>query len=295
VVPLRPLGIGELLDGSIKIMRRNPRTAYGVSAAISAVVTILNVVVVLLFAHVPSSTDVSTTSFGDAFSSTSAGDAATLPDYALRLLAGLVLSGVLVTVVSRAMLGRLTSLDDVREAMRGRVWPLLGLGLLSLLVLVSPLVVAVVAAVLTGGIGALLLIVAVPAFVYLWVRLSLAPSVLLLERSTIRTALRRSGTLMAGAWWRCFGVLVLALVISSVLASILAVPLGVVVGIIGEDRLGVGALVAIQVMAGLAQVVVAPFTAGVKSLLYIDQRMRLEGLDVALQSARATRVPAASR
>ena len=44
----------------------------------------------------------------------------------------------------------------------------------------------------------------------------------------------------------------------------------------------------LDVGAGIAQTVVAPFTAGVRALLYIDRRMRAEGLDVSLMAAVAT-------
>ncbi len=40
---------------------------------------------------------------------------------------------------------------------------------------------------------------------------------------------------------------------------------------------------------GVASTLVAPFTAGVTALLYVDRRMRAEGLDVALQAAAAER------
>jgi len=46
-------------------------------------------------------------------------------------------------------------------------------------------------------------------------------------------------------------------------------------------------LVATQIGAGLAQVLVAPFAAGIRGLLYVDQRMRKEGLDLTLQARAA--------
>ena len=55
VVPLRPLALGELLDGAIKIIRRYPRPTLGLSAAIAAVVTVLNVGLVLLLQPVTGS------------------------------------------------------------------------------------------------------------------------------------------------------------------------------------------------------------------------------------------------
>ena len=45
------------------------------------------------------------------------------------------------------------------------------------------------------------------------------------------------------------------------------------------------ALVLTQIGGGVAQTVTSPFTSGVRALLYVDRRMRAEGLDVALAAA----------
>ena len=52
----------------------------------------------------------------------------------------------------------------------------------------------------------------------------------------------------------------------------------------GQD-LGTAYLVTLALVSAAAQTLVAPYTAGFRALLYIDQRMRTEGLDVALQAA----------
>ena len=51
-VPLRPLGLGDILDGSFKVIRRNPKVTLGLSAAI-AVLQVLFVAIfeVLAFAR----------------------------------------------------------------------------------------------------------------------------------------------------------------------------------------------------------------------------------------------------
>src|SRR5205085_5697222 len=47
VVPLRPLGLGELLDGAVGVVRRYPRPCLGLSAAIAILSTALNIAVAL--------------------------------------------------------------------------------------------------------------------------------------------------------------------------------------------------------------------------------------------------------
>ena len=51
-VPLRPLGLGDILDGSFKVIRRNPKATLGLSAAV-AVLQVLFVAIfeVLAFAR----------------------------------------------------------------------------------------------------------------------------------------------------------------------------------------------------------------------------------------------------
>ena len=41
----------------------------------------------------------------------------------------------------------------------------------------------------------------------------------------------------------------------------------------------------VTVGSGLATFLVSPFTSGARALLYVDRRMRAEGLDLTLQAA----------
>src|SRR5687767_11648313 len=41
VVPLRPLGLGEVLDGAVALVRGYPRAALGVSAVVALVTTLI--------------------------------------------------------------------------------------------------------------------------------------------------------------------------------------------------------------------------------------------------------------
>jgi hypothetical protein len=100
------------------------------------------------------------------------------------------------------------------------------------------------------------------------------------------------------SWWRVFGVLLLALIVASVVGQVVQVPFlifGITpVGLRGGSSLNDSTtrlLILSYIGAGIAQTVITPFTAGVRALLYIDRRMRAEGLDVALNAA-AARPPA---
>ncbi|MGB8652004.1 MAG: hypothetical protein WCD35_15230 [Mycobacteriales bacterium] len=290
VVPLRPLGLGELLDGAIKIIRRYPRPTLGLSAVIAVVVTVVNVLFVVL-----SGPQVDTTSGTDAQFNVAFGNAAASgPGSVVSYLAGLVLTGVLVVVVGKGVLGQATTTSEVWASVRPRIWALLGLSLLTGLLVALPAAVGILLGVLlgfaAGGIGIFLGIllgaIGVAGTVYLYTRLVLAPAALVLEHAGVTTALRRSGVLVRGAWWRTFWVLVLTSIITGVLSGVIALPVTLAALLIGGTG-GVGFHIATQVAAGLVSVVVAPFASGVRALLYVDRRMRAEGLDVGLQAAAA--------
>ncbi|HUR14741.1 MAG TPA: hypothetical protein VM097_09660 [Mycobacteriales bacterium] len=295
VVPLRPLTLGELLDGAVKVVRRYPRPTLGMSGLLALVTTLLNVLAVLAQDY---------SSFADGLTSdgSSSGDAAiggnlaSLPANVVGLLAGIVLTGFLIAVVGKAVLGRPTTFGEVWQQVRGRVLALIGLALLTGLLTFVPLAVGILLAVLLGFLSPWLLLLGVPLAlasaalgVYLYVRLSLAPAVLVLEHAGIRTAMDRSGVLVKSDWWRVFGILLLVQVIAGFVSSVLTVPFIVIAGVNAFANPDAGSFtllfVVSQIGAGLATLLVAPFAAGARGLLYVDRRMRAEGLDLTLQAA----------
>lgn len=292
VVPLRPLGVGELLDGAVKVIRRYPRPTLALSALVSLVVTVITVA--LLFAVDPSQTLDATSSEGTSFSSGfgSSVNGASLPGNLLDFLGGALLTGALVTVVSRAVLGQSASLRDAWEATRPRLWALLGVAVLRVVIAAAPLLVVVVLVVLAGPAALLLVLPLIPFEVWLWTVLSVAPAALILERAGVMAALRRSRVLVQRDFWRTLGILALGWLITTVLSSILVIPVALVAELPlvsgGSATLGTGFFVASALVSGLAQTLVAPYSAGLRALLYVDLRMRTEGLDVALQAAAAT-------
>ncbi|MCW2544872.1 MAG: integral rane protein [Frankiales bacterium] len=289
VIPLRPLALGELLDGAIKIIRRYPRPTLGLSAAIALVVTILNVIAVVVLNN-----DFSIDSSGNTFngSDVALNVGSTGVPAVFSFLAGLVLTGALISVVGKAVQGLPTSTSEVWAAVRPRIWALLGLSLLTGLLVVAPILIGVGLAIALGvGLGPGGLVIGIPLgfasavlSAYLYVRLALASPALVLEKASITASLRRSGVLVKGSWWRVFGILILSGIIAGIVASIISAIVILPAAILTSVD-GTASLVAQQVAGGIASVLLSPFSAGVRALLYVDRRMRAEGLDVALQAA----------
>lgn len=308
VVPLRPLGLGELLDGAVGVLRRYPRPTLGMSAAVAVVAAVVNLVLLLTafrpFVDVDSTglENGSTEALEEALGGAAVGGVLA---GSITLLSTAVLTGVLTAVVGKAVLGQPFDLAGAWAQVR----PLLGrlIGVAFLLALIAAGIAAVgtflgvLVIVLGGAVAALLgvplILGSIAGAVYLYVRLSLAPCALVLEKVGVRDSLRRSWLLVKGDWWRVFGISLLTFVVAMFVSLVIQAPfellgygsLGELTG--GGDALSTRTLILSSLGGIVASTLVEPFTAGVRALLYVDRRMRAEGLDVALTAAAANPTP----
>jgi hypothetical protein len=191
------------------------------------------------------------------------------------------------------------SLREAWAAVRPLLLRLLGLAVVVGLAVWGTFVLGLVAALALGAalggagiaLGVLLGLGAAVAAVLVYVRLSLAPSAMVLERAGVVASLRRSSALVRGDAWRVLGVLLLVLVITTFISQVLQTPFAVRsfgAGLSGEATTFSTTDVVLQsIGSALALTVVAPFGAAVRALLYVDRRMRAEGLDVSLAAAAA--------
>ena len=310
VVPLRPLGLGELLDGSVQTMRQNPRVMVGLSAAVMAVAGVLSTI--FMVAGLPQMLSVLESPDEQIGASEVAGlvgggISGFLVPALVQALAVVVLSGVLILAVSEAVLGRRPTIGQVWAKARPRILPLIGLSLLTALLtlLGSALLVGPGLALLavSGEAAAVALIVGIPLAIVLaallYVRLAFAAPALLLENLGVIAAMRRSWRLVRGSWWRVLGVLLLTTIIASIANGLLQTPFSIIGAVIaaavapgdaGGSTAAITPAVVITSVSGnigtvIASTVTAPFSAAVTALLYIDLRIRREGLDVALARA----------
>ena len=296
VVPLRPLALGEILDGAVQTIRQNPKVMLGLSAIVNLALT---VIVVLLQIGNLSEAFGGLNSF-DSSSEQASADAGQLVASAIALLLQFVgttlLTGLLVVAVSDAVLGKRPGIGEVWRRARGRIWALLGVTVMVVLAVfgvgVACLLPGILVAFAGGGVGAVLLIVlgffaALVLCFWIAIRFLFAPPTVLLERSGVFASMGRSWRLVGGSWWRCFGIWLLAQLLGSILSGVLQVPLLILASVVdgsGSKAIVIGLTILASV---LARTLVAPFSAAILALLYIDLRMRREGLDVRLQQAAA--------
>jgi hypothetical protein len=301
VVPLRPLGLGELLDGAVGVVRRYPRPTLGLSAAVALVTTLLNVPLLLQLFDSPLLDPTSLSPGSDVALDAEIGGlvAGFGASGLLSFLSGVVLAGIITAVVGRAVLGQPMSVGEAWTTVRPLLLRLLALSVVVALgafgAAVGGVAVGVGLAVGAGVAGALLgvplAVAGVVLAVHLYVRWALAASAVVLERASLAQSLRRSATLVKGDWWRVFGILLLVLVITSFISQVLQTPFAarsLFAGADGEPaEFGALDVVLTSIGSALSLAVVAPFGAAVSALLYVDRRMRAEGLDVALGAAAA--------
>ncbi|OEV08551.1 hypothetical protein AN218_25965 [Streptomyces nanshensis] len=308
IIPLRPLGVGEILDGAVSTMRAHWRTVLGISLAVAVVVQCAATIANGLW--LSEASDLNALARDPQPSPDELMDAMTgsLQVSGVRALVetlGTVFATALLTVViSRAVLGRGVSVGDAWRESRPQLLRLLGLlFLLPLLVALAmfagtaPGGVILAAGLRPLGIALLLvgMLAGLVAAVWIWVRFSLAAPALMLEKQGVISAMRRSAKLVRGSWWRVFGVQLLATILVVIVASVIQMPatlIGTVVSGQGVSAFAEAAptmswsyLIAVGIGAVIASTVTFPIRAGVTALLYLDMRIRREALDLELARA----------
>jgi hypothetical protein len=122
-----------------------------------------------------------------------------------------------------------------------------------------------------------------------------APAVVL-ERLGPWAAVKRSWRLTRRSFWRLFGIFLLTLIIVIIATIVVQIPFNFMAnaagggaGIFGATATTGEAAVIISAIGGIVGATITrPISAGVTVLLYVDLRMRREGLDLVLRNAAQT-------
>ncbi|AYN41015.1 hypothetical protein D9753_21455 [Streptomyces dangxiongensis] len=314
VIPLRPLGVGEILDGAVSTMRTHWRAVLGIALAVALITDVSLVVLQGLV-------------LDDTLARTSLDSRTATPDDVFRALretmigsgivtvisvaAIVVATALLATITSRAVLGKPIGFGEAWREARPQLPGLAGLLLLLGLIIAGVFVAGALPGFLvrqTGGsdaggsaLLALGLLVAVVVALWLAIRYNLAAPALVLERQGVVKAMSRSAKLVRGAWWRVLGIQALAWIISGIVSAIVTIPFAAIGAAVsgdgmddylttGNGHVGWTFLIIRGIGSLIGTTLTLPISAGVTVLLYIDQRIRREALD--LELARAAGVQA---
>ncbi len=310
-VPLRPLALGDILNGAFTCIRGNPKATLGFAAIIIGSLSIINAI---LSAAIRSSATnafttnangtLNTSNFGHFVATTLAVIAITL---VLSLLANAVLTGMLTMVIGRGVLGQKVSIGDAWQLASPRVPALIGVSLLTTLIYIGLaipywlILILLLVAHSTGGAvawGVLGGILTVLVEMATWALLALSAPAVVLERQGPVDSIRRSWALVRPLFWRVLGILLLTYLIVFVASFILEIPFAIIADVLDTrttDALGITTTtvtVTSTIVSTIGSIIVGtitrPFLAAVAVLLYMDVRMRDEGLDLALRNAAQT-------
>ncbi|MCK8477116.1 hypothetical protein [Microbacterium aurugineum] len=314
IIPLHPLTFGMLLGKAFAALRHNPKVLFGFAVVIQLVVVlvtagVMGVVFFTTFSRLetvsPSSPDFEAVLAGTVGINLIAGIAVGLATIAFTA----VMQGVVAAEIGYAAVGVKATLRMLWRRMAPSFWRLAGFASLTVAAVFGlfAIVAAIIAAFVAGGLGGsaeligvvvltviLIVLAAIPLFVWLTTKLLLVPSILVLERARFRDALVRSWRLTRGRFWVAFGVVFLINLIMGVAMQVVSIPstllstlLTPVIAPTGavEPAAVVGFVLAIlapQILILVIQAIAAVVQSTGAALIYVDCRMRYEGLDQTL-------------
>lgn len=281
VIPLRPLRLGDIWEGAVATIRGNPTATIGLSLIVTLIAAIPSVLAVGLLSR---------SSFYGGVETDARGLIAQVGGYILDGLAGIILAGMLVFVLAEAVLGRRCSIGAAWHGVRSRILPLIGLALILAITtaVVGGLLVGVIVLLANSLDAGVVIAIAIPltlavgvGVIFIWTRWSLAAPAVVLERAGPIAALKRSWALSRGQFWRIFGISLLTRIVVGMVSGLATTPFA----FLALGASGTVTLTLTTIWSAIVAGVLAPFSANVTGLLYIDQRIRKEALDVTLMAA----------
>lgn len=261
--PIRPLGVGEVLDAAIRIYRRRFKAMV--------IATAITVGPALLVSAV---LQVSTAPDPNAFGQQAAEDpeALDLRDIWVFLIATLIATLIALVASQIATGATLKSASgayfdepaDWRGSLRFAIRKLPSMLWVVVLTLLATLL-GIVACVLPG--------------IWIYVATSMVIPVVLLENLRGTSAVSRSWRLVEGRWWATFGTLIIASLLAGFVAAIFAIP-GQAIGMATGST---AATIVLQSLGSfVGSVITTPFSAAVTLVIYVDLRVRKEAFDLEL-------------
>ena len=257
-LPLRQMGIGELVDGAFKLYRRDWLSLMAFSAFVLVPVTFLQAVITQGIVAAAAEA----TTFEELDAVTGQILVVTGVFIVIQLL---IVQPFLVAAITRA----------AADAYLGETVTIAKMSRFALSRLPAILWITVITSVVTL-VGFILLII--PGIIAA-IRLTLAPAILVVEDVRGTKAVSRSWDLTGGNFWRIFAALLLAGLIAAVGTAIVTLPAEFLATTMGPD----GWFVSV-VGQTIATVVTQPFSLLIIVLLYFDLRVRKEGYDIEVMS-----------
>lgn len=324
VIPLAPMRVSDILSGAFSTMGRYWKPLFGMGLTVFAAATLLMAVGAFI----------AYSSVADHWDAVMVDDYAGSPDsqdwvplvaafgvlmvvgIAVYIVAAALMQAAVPAILQEAVLGRPITFGAAWRRAWSRVGAMIGTVFLTTLIAFVPVALAMAACISaviyfislgdTDGVLPMMSIAVVgalalaPLAIWLWVKFSLAPTIVVFENQSPFAALRRSAGLVRGDWWRVLGISLLGYVMASMAGSLLQMPfsvLGSLPGMTDTSDLGaepsgveilaaMGGLFALMLISQLiSQLFSTIFPPLIVGLLYVDRRMRTENLGPVLAEA----------
>jgi hypothetical protein len=302
LIDIRPMDMGDILDGTIRVYRRNPWVFVSILAALIGIPTffsqIANRYFFGIYAQVISPSNMQNFSPESlrAFISPEA-----LMAEGVMILMGLVMfflqpmaSAVMVHAVSETILGREVSFARSFQTVK----PSFGT-----IILAYFLYVVIILAILAPMVGALVwmgmkpddVFLVMPIFIIVMLACSILmfffsvkflfiPQAVVLDGTQAVGSLGRSYRLTAGYWWRILGIYIFISFIVGIIVGLLSQAVSVVeLGLRAVEQIPKPLIVSLGAAVNTALALfLNPVVSIATTLMYYDLRIRKEGFDVIL-------------
>ncbi len=248
---LPPRGIGEILSTAFEIYKANAANLLMIVAIVVVPLTFISAFLSGVVFAPETRTEVI---LGQQVEVSSTSAAAALLVAAIAAVIGVIISAVLQAAIMRgAAQGSIGDQVDVEASYR---WGFARFGSVLLISILVGLAVFV---------GLILLII--PG-IFLAVMFSVAIPALVVENRRGTDAMGRSWNLVKGHFWHALGLFLVTFIVVAVVGGII----GAIGGAISDNWF------VTWIFSSIAQIIVAPFSALVSVLLYLDLRARTEAL-----------------
>lgn len=307
IIPIRPLDLGDILNGTVSLLRYNPKTVLGLSAIFLAVTALINIFFSVSLGNIVALDYLN--------ASNSEVPAEALPP---SFISGLSSSNLLGNFLSFLLIGPLTfatitavkgqkpSISEIWQQLKPNFWRFILTSITTGIILYATLILAIIAVVSGFALSSIGLnsnsitwillgtlvffILLLPLYYALYIKLIFAVPAATIQGYSPLQAIKYSWQLTRGAFWKLVGYTILFTIILTVATTIIATPLTIILSIpsvLWNTHPATALLISTIggiVSSSIIQIITLPLSTGFITLLYVDQRIRKEGYDMEILS-----------
>jgi len=281
---LRPMSTSEILDRTFNLYRNNFLLFAGIPILPPALKVILDVLQLLSNPMTPSPNGtIGIGSRGGELTGAQVGGGLLL--LLVYLFGAIMASSATVYAVSMVYLGKPVTIGGSYSGIWPRIGRLIGLFLMIVIIMVGlGLVVIGIPLLIFRSVRSpelilVIILVGLPLLLHLYVCLSLAPAVCIVENAGVIQSLNRSMALTRGTRGRIWLVFLLTFVIQMALGFAIGIP----VGIVSVTTHSIALTTTLVLISNFfVSTLVAPILTIPLVLMYYDQRVRKEAFDLQL-------------